>query len=277
MSSETTQPTTVKSAQLNLKRGWLFDHSGDPRWNMAFDTWLATEAPLAEGEFALRVYHWAPAGLTIGANQRWERALDERHLAPDQIAVRRITGGRAIFHDEREVTYAVALECAALTPLVVSSISARIAEAICAALVEIGAPARIESSRRAQPPNRGARSEHCFGSLTRHEIIADGLKIAAGAQRILRTRFFQHGSIKPHGFVAHPALFATSGKSTTEPPREARNSLPLKQSFERVFDCALNECRPTTSERRSITALRETLDIRRGAPVRQPEQLGLAR
>ena len=190
--------------------GFYVDEPRDPLWNMSCDNWMATSAQLSTGTGLFRVYRWNPAGLTIGANQRWERALDLSALSAGEIAVRRITGGRAIYHDTEEVTYAVAIELEELGPATVNAVSRCIAGGIMRFLEAQGLTPEITSSRRASPLHRGQSSRHCFGSLTRDEITVGGQKVAAGAQRVFASPYFRNASLKLAGLKPHPALYGLS-------------------------------------------------------------------
>ncbi|MFQ5608250.1 MAG: biotin/lipoate A/B protein ligase family protein [Candidatus Zixiibacteriota bacterium] len=186
------------------------DPARDALWNMSCDNWMATSAPLMVGTGIFRVYQWRPAGLTIGVNQRWERALDISALSPGEIAVRRITGGRAIYHDSSELTYSLALELSHLGPAEVNAVSGAVSWGIMQFLRSSGLEPEFTSSRKARPLNHGQSSRHCFDSLARHEITVGGKKVAAGAQRVFPTRYFQHGSIKLSGARPHPALHGSA-------------------------------------------------------------------
>ncbi|HEV2104294.1 MAG TPA: hypothetical protein VGU27_01100, partial [Candidatus Eisenbacteria bacterium] len=80
---------------------WL-DGAHPPRRNMARDAGLL--AAVADGRLAepvLRLFAFAPHGITLGRLQDPARELDLERLARDRVpwAVRP-TGGRAIFHAE---------------------------------------------------------------------------------------------------------------------------------------------------------------------------------
>jgi len=213
-----------------------------PALNMAVDSWLATRKPLGESEGVLRIYRWRPAGISIGRNQRWERALNCSALRAGEVAVRRITGGRAIYHDSHELTYSFVMRLPerrepvrghgsdnnsnnelnrpvveqADTVVAQKRIAELIVESLLAFLRSCGIDAEVERRVGYAPAHRpGRQSPHCFVSAARYEIMSSGAKIVASAQRIHDGRFFQHGSIKFNGPVAHPALYGRGGKNRT--------------------------------------------------------------
>jgi hypothetical protein len=87
---------------------WRFLDTGyaDPFFNMAVDEAIAIMGRQGWPP-TVRVYGWRPAAISIGYSQRIQEALDLKRCARLGIPlVRRITGGRAVLHNE-EVTYSV--------------------------------------------------------------------------------------------------------------------------------------------------------------------------
>ena len=74
---------------------------------MAIDHALLDRAE-QDGTAVLRLYCWAGGSISFGANEaalsHWDRELIERRAVP---CVRRPTGGRAVWHDADDLTYAV--------------------------------------------------------------------------------------------------------------------------------------------------------------------------
>jgi len=140
---------------------------------------MAVDQALAESVWAgrrpptLRVYGWHGPGLTIGRLQR-----------PGPLpapAVRRWTGGRAVFH-QHEVTLALALPDG--HPLIAPTVPAtyrNVTAPILAALAGLGLPAHLPGPR---PARRGRGRFACFADPTPAEPEIDGRKVAAVAQRI---------------------------------------------------------------------------------------------
>ena len=93
----------------SMKKTYFFRHfATSPYFNMAFDEWMLYRVLAEPGSVYLRFYTWLPGAITFGYNQRQETALDFTQTG-DMPVIRRITGGRAIYHDPSEFTYAIAL------------------------------------------------------------------------------------------------------------------------------------------------------------------------
>ena len=196
-------------------------HAGEPHYNMAFDECLFLEAVHNPELVALRLYTWEPGGITIGLNQRAELALDWQRVGGTAV-IRRATGGRALFHDPSELTYAIVLGASAVTRSAAaggnSQLSSRLADGLVRFLARIGIGA--EFVRRSGPVDRGPVSVNtapCFASTARYELVAGGEKIIASAQRRISEAVLQHGSIKTNGVVQHDALplVAMSSRTST--------------------------------------------------------------
>jgi lipoate-protein ligase A len=185
-------------------------YAGGPFFNMAFDEWLLGQA-LSEPAFvSLRLYTWQPGAITFGFNQKKELALDFSRVS-DTPVIRRITGGRAIYHDPEEITYSIAVNTSNLDNAKLngslSGTSSAIAEALTLFLASLGIRShylRRSSSKDSKPIF--SHTSPCFDSAARYEIVAKSRKIVASAQRRVGKAFLQHGSIKVNGIAAHPAL-----------------------------------------------------------------------
>ncbi len=156
--------------------------------NMAIDQTLLDLAA-QEGLCMLRLYRWHPHCLSFGRHEpalrRYDRAeVERRGLA----AVRRPTGGRAVWH-ARELTYAVAAPAAQFGPLPTAyrTIHATIARA----LIALGASAELAAPESPQTLDAGA----CFARPVGGEVIANGRKVVGSAQLREGAAFLQHGSI----------------------------------------------------------------------------------
>ena len=216
-----------------MSRAVFFCHyAADPYFNMAFDEWLLGRA-LAEPDFmALRLYTWQPGAITFGFNQKKEMALDFSQVAETPV-IRRMTGGRAIYHDPGELTYSIVANIYGLNNGKLAGslgkTSRTVGEALTCFLAGLGIKAHLR--RRSSPKESQSFFLHtaaCFDSVARHEIVANEKKIVASAQRRIGHAFLQHGSIKINGIAAHPALRA---RSLHTPPSV---SLPIitKEEFD---------------------------------------------
>jgi len=197
-----------------MRQGVYYVHpAGEPHFNMAFDEYLLARVVQHPETIALRVYTWGEGTITIGFNQTPEKAVDFAGVGRTPL-IRRITGGRAVYHDGCELTYAIALNLAnesfADWARKVGVAYLQIAKGLQAFLNDLGLDARIIRGSPAggtQPVS--GRIKPCFESVARYELIAERAKIVASAQRQVGDGLLQHGSIKLHGVAFHPALAGT--------------------------------------------------------------------
>ncbi len=182
----------------------------DPYFNMAFDEWLLEQCIDNPGSLFVRVYTWKPGAITFGYNQRSQTALNFEAVGSTPV-IRRITGGRAIYHDPSELTYAIALNFDGLTNTdlggPISRLSEKLAAILAACLTEIGIESRYvrRSSSRDHIPEFFHKAP-CFASTAKYELVSRGQKVVASAQKRLQSAMLQHGSIKLAGVAPHPAL-----------------------------------------------------------------------
>jgi len=177
------------------------DGGHSPAENMRRDAALlaAAQAAPGAGHAVLRLFRFAPAGITLGANQRPERELDLERVGVAGIAwAVRPTGGRAIWHDE-EWTFSLACRLgpggwAADAATAYARTTGLLAEAFRALGVPVerspGTPRGVGSPRGA-----GAPAAPCFASTARHELTLAGRKFAGVAQRESRGALLQQGSL----------------------------------------------------------------------------------
>jgi lipoate-protein ligase A len=206
---------------------------------MAADAHLLDLAEAGDAGPAVRLYGWDRPSITIGHHQKLERAVDVARLG-DTPVVRRITGGRALLHDDTEITYAVAgnfVKYPALGTTLHESYRV-IADAIVRFYAGCGMGAYI--SRREDPLARSGLPDvqkGCFASVSRYEIMVGGRKIAAGSQRRTRQAFMQHGVIRIATARSHPAIVdAAPGAGIMPAPCERKD---LEQRLAESFSNSL--------------------------------------
>jgi lipoyl(octanoyl) transferase len=172
---------------------------------MAIDTALLEHAE--GGERWLRLYAWEPC-LSFGRHEPAERRYDaEEILARGLMAVRRPTGGRAVWH-EAELTYAVAAPSAPAGAL--REAYAEIHEMLCDALRALGAAAELAPARRAAPIDAGA----CFASAAGGEVLVGGRKVIGSAQLRQGGALLQHGSLLLEGDQGVVAAVSRGGSAS---------------------------------------------------------------
>jgi lipoyl(octanoyl) transferase len=158
----------------------------DAYTNMAIDEALLHECNIP----VLRVYGWKPAAVSVGYNQDVEKEINTSYCKKNNISiVRRLTGGKAVFHD-KEITYSfITPENNNLIPFEINESYKIIAEALVIALKEIGINAEIKKA-----PEKIA-TPICFNSANWYELLAGGKKISGSAQRRMDGKVLQHGPI----------------------------------------------------------------------------------
>jgi lipoyl(octanoyl) transferase len=194
--------------------------------NMAIDQALLERAA-TRGERWLRLYRWSPGCLSFGrhepAARRYDRALTER-LRLD--AVRRPTGGRAVWHQD-ELTYAVALPLAGLGGI--REVCAEIHGMIARALEDLGVA--VERAPPVRPPGPAAGA--CFAAAVGGELTVGGRKVVGSAQLRDRGALLQHGSILLGGGQWRVDE-VVRGRAAQAPARSAVPPLGLALEAERL-------------------------------------------
>jgi lipoate-protein ligase A len=149
--------------------------------NMAIDEAILTARIAGQVPNTLRFYRWQPSAVSVGKNQKPEDEvyLDAcKRLGVD--VVRRISGGGAVYHDfEGEVTYSVNAKTADLGTADITSVYAKIYEAITDALRLLGIPADFSRGDQKNCPN----------------LTVNGKKISGSSQTITRGVVLQHGTV----------------------------------------------------------------------------------
>jgi len=159
--------------------------------NMAIDDYLfqsLTDIP----ETYLRFYTWEKPTASLGYSQRVSKVLDAEFCRNNGVdVVRRMTGGKLVLH-HNEATYSV---CSSDTEIfssrVVESYSL-ISEALMRGLEKMG----LEPCLADAPPDFYTKGNlPCFSYPARNEVEVQGKKIIGSAQKRVKFKFIQHGSI----------------------------------------------------------------------------------
>ena len=160
--------------------------ANDAYTNMAIDEAILQNCRVP----ALRVYSWSPKAVSIGYNQNIIKEINLDYCKKNNIEiVRRLTGGKAVFHD-REITYSfIVPENKNLFPFEVNESYKIIAKALVIALKKVGINSEIK-----KVPEKIA-TPICFNSSNWYELIVNNKKISGSAQRRFNGKVLQHGSI----------------------------------------------------------------------------------
>lgn len=159
--------------------------------NMQIDSDLlefAIKEQLTEPIF--RLYGWSPACISLGRNQN-EDFLDENFLKSNNIdMVRRLTGGRALLHDD-ELTYSYICSSKALKngESVVQSYK-EISEFLIEGFKKLGIELGFPENKRPH-----TKFDYCMSISTGADLCYKGKKLIGSAQFRKEGYILQHGSI----------------------------------------------------------------------------------
>lgn len=203
----------------------ILDGPRSASFNMAADDFLLNAVESGQSVPVLRLYGWDKPSITIGYHQILKRAVDTTCLSNTPV-VRRITGGRAICHDDGELTYAIAGNFKK-NPILGKSLGVTyelIAQGVLRFYSSLGWEAIMAG--RDNPVglhNRTLLQKGCLAAVSKYEITVDGYKVAAGSQRRTESSFMQHGSIRIAPVYMHPAI--------SNPPIKDAKLLPDLSKF----------------------------------------------
>ncbi|SYZ73923.1 putative Octanoyltransferase LipM [Candidatus Zixiibacteriota bacterium] len=189
---------------IGLPAIFLFTPDEDPYANMALDNWCFDKLDREDRDFAevLRLYSWARPAITLGCNQDPRKVVDWSLLPAELPVIRRVTGGRAIYHDNAEITFSLvgSLHLFPENGRSLKSVNLSITKTVVGVLEALGLRTAWQHNSEPEFRNNGIQSfKSCFSSMSRYEIAADGLKVVGGAQRRQGEKFIHQGSIKING------------------------------------------------------------------------------
>jgi lipoate-protein ligase A len=155
---------------------WRLIEQGNysPAMNMAIDQAIYESVASGRELPTIRFYKWMPSSISIGAYQNPKEINLEACRMHNIGIVRRMTGGRAVFHDKADFTYSV------IAPIRIFNYSIENAyRQICSwiinALKELGIKASMEG---------------------KNDIMVDGKKISGNAAKAMGMGIYlQHGTL----------------------------------------------------------------------------------
>lgn len=176
-------------------------------WNMAVDEVLL-EWAARQSACWLRLYRWTPTTVSLGYFQdvnEWQSHAPSAHVP----AVRRLTGGGAIVHDQ-ELTYSLVMPAG--HPL--AMMRDRLYAAVHGALVDVLSASGVPAEQwPASLPGPNPEPFLCFLRRAPGDVVVGrsssqplGVKIAGSAQRRRRGAVLQHGSLLLRRSTAAPEL-----------------------------------------------------------------------
>jgi lipoate---protein ligase len=153
--------------------------TNDAFMNMAIDEAILTARLDDKVPNTLRFYRWQPSAVSIGKNQNPQ---DEVYLdACKQLGidlVRRTSGGGTVYHDcEGEVTYSIVAKTADLGTADITTVYAKVYEAVKDTLRILGITADFSTGDAKNCPNMTVKRKKISGSsqtLTRGVVLQHG-------------------------------------------------------------------------------------------------------
>lgn len=156
----------------------------NPYLNMAID-----EALLTSKLPVVRFYRWNPSSISIGYFQSMENEINIKKC--DELGlgyVRRITGGKAVFHD-MELTYSFIIDKDLMPNTIIESYK-KISEGIINSLVDLGLNPEMKKENI-----KKLDSSNCFNQPSYYELTINNKKFVGSAQKRKDGKILQHGSI----------------------------------------------------------------------------------
>ena len=166
--------------------------------NMAIDEAIFRSCCLGLAPPTIRFYGWSPPAISLGYFQKVDDSINLAACHTLGIdVVRRLTGGRAVFHD-KELTYSVI--CPRQSNIFPNNLLETykiISSCLIEGLKSLNVDAHFITFRKivAKPGSHSNSSANCFLCHSWHDIAVNGKKICGSAQRRAKNAFLQHGSI----------------------------------------------------------------------------------
>lgn len=164
------------------------------RMNMAIDEAIMTAYKEHKVPPTLRFYTWSPATITIGYFQKMQDEIDLKLCGEKNIDyVRRLTGGRAVLHDN-ELTYSLIVdENHSLMNGGITASYKFISEGLAIGLAYSGIT--TDPLSRGERIGRDNLSSACFNAHSFYEVSINNKKVIGSAQTRKDGVLLQHGSI----------------------------------------------------------------------------------
>jgi lipoate-protein ligase A len=221
---------------------YIFAGAKDAFWNMALDEAIFQSYQRRRVPPTLRLYLWKPPAISIGYFQTLEKTVDLDKCKKNNVdVVRRITGGRAVLHQD-EITYSLCACSEGHQGLGRSTLETY--QGISFALLESLKALRIQAEWARPRREKIAFSDDsyfskpCFVSSARFEITAAGKKLIGSAQKREKSGFIQHGSIPlGDGKISLGELLTDENIGEGIMEKLNQNSTNLERILKRGVEC----------------------------------------
>ncbi len=199
---------------------WRFieQQSYSAAMNMAIDEAICESVVKNDSLPAIRFYKWKNNSVSIGSNQNQDE-INLTECKKNKVdVVRRITGGRAVYHDKNDFTYSVIAHIKFFNNDINNAYS-DICSWIMDALNQIGIKSELKN---------------------KNDIMADGKKISGNAAKL-----FKNGIYLQHGTLVYDIDFELMPKVMNISKELAKNKIALilqykKISQEKVYETLKN-------------------------------------
>lgn len=170
--------------------------SNDAFFNMAVDEAIMISHKSGLVPPSIRFYQWNPPGLSLGYFQKAEKEVDLDACKRYNVdLVRRLTGGRAVLHDD-ELTYSIIInEKFNFLPASILKSYKIISEGIIKGLQSLGINAELKAIDGNKKKALQGFSAACFDTPSWYEIVVNDKKLVGSAQTRQKSIIVQHGSI----------------------------------------------------------------------------------
>ena len=164
--------------------------------NMAIDEAIYSETIRNQTPPTLRFYGWRPAAVSMGYFQNPENEINIELCRECNVdVVRRLTGGKAVYHSD-ELTYSlVAGHSEKIFPDHIAGTYEKISHCLVRGLSYLGICAYLAETVKSPTPEEPDLVPCCFAVPFGNELTVDGRKICGSAQTRSRGGFLQHGAL----------------------------------------------------------------------------------
>ena len=191
--------------------------------NMAIDEAIFRETINSKKKPTIRFYGWHPAAVSIGYFQDPKKELNLEQCGNMGIdIVRRLTGGKAVFHND-EITYSVVAGAGDKSfPADILGTYKVVSYCLVHGLSYLGIKANLAKGCRGMED--ADLKSCCFSVPSRNELLVGGRKICGSAQIRTKDGFLQHGSLLLT-FDPEKALSVILPSSNSEHLAKLRNAV----------------------------------------------------
>ena len=161
---------------------------------MAIDEAIFRETIKEKKKPTIRFYGWRPAAVSIGYFQDPQNELNLEQCGNMGVdIVRRLTGGKAVFHND-EITYSVVAGFGEKSfPENILGTYKVISDCLIQGLANLGIKANLAKAGRTTKD--AELRACCFSDPTQNELLVAGRKICGSAQMRTKGGFLQQGSL----------------------------------------------------------------------------------